>query len=118
MTDYQDFTYEHDIAIFNHSWYIWGKIDFSKTEQGSVWTMNAENIGTHKSESESNKEDKDQESIQLSTTPDPEYQWESDNVTIRHHKREPKGQPFPNRWPQGINKQACMKAKQNKTEIA
>ena len=38
-----------------------------------------------------------QESIQLSTTPDPGYQWESDNVTIRHHKREPKGQPFPSR---------------------
>ena len=41
------------------------------------------------------KEGKDQESIQSSTTPDPGYQWESDNVTIRHHKREPKGQPFP-----------------------
>ena len=32
------------------------------------------------------KEDKDQESIQSSTTPDPGYQWESDNVTTRHHK--------------------------------
>ena len=27
----------------------------------------------------SKKEGKDQESIQSSTTPDPEYQWESDN---------------------------------------
>ena len=35
--------------------------------------------------------------IQSSTTPDPGYQWESDNVTIRHHKREPKGQPFSSR---------------------
>ena len=43
----------------------------------------------------SKKEDKDQESIQSSTRPDPGYQWESDNVTIRHHKREPRGQPFP-----------------------
>ena len=34
----------------------------------------------------SKKEGKDQESIQSSTTPDPRYQWESDNVTIRHHK--------------------------------
>ena len=42
------------------------------------------------------KEDgKDQESIQSSTTPDPGYQWENDNVTIRRHKREPRGQPFP-----------------------
>ena len=32
------------------------------------------------------KKDKDQESIQSSTTPDPGYQWESDNVTTRHHK--------------------------------
>ena len=43
------------------------------------------------------KEDKDQESIQSSTTPDPGYQWESDNFTIRHHKRELMGQPYPSR---------------------
>ena len=43
--------------------------------------------------------------------------WERDNVTIRHHKLEPRGQPFPSRWPQGINKQTCMKAQQNKAEI-
>ena len=35
-----------------------------------------------------------QESIQSSTTPVPGYQWESDNFKIRHHKREPRGQPF------------------------
>ena len=46
---------------------------------------------------ESKKEDKDQESIQLSTTPDPGYQWESDTFTIRLYKREPRGQPFPSR---------------------
>ena len=40
---------------------------------------------------------KDQESTQLSTTPDPGYQWESDKFTARHHKREPRGQPFPSR---------------------
>ena len=45
----------------------------------------------------SKKEGKDQESIQSSTTPCPGYQWESDNFTIRHHKRGPRGQPFPNR---------------------
>ena len=47
--------------------------------------------------SESNKEGKHQESIQSSTTSDPGYQWESDNVTIRLPKREPRGQPFPSR---------------------
>ena len=36
---------------------------------------------------------KDQESIQSSTTPDPE----SDKITIRHHNQEPIGQPFPSR---------------------
>ena len=41
---------------------------------------------------ESKKEGKDQESIQSSTTPDPGYQYESDNFTIRHHKPEPRGQ--------------------------
>ena len=43
------------------------------------------------------KEGKDQESIQSGTTPDPGYQWRSDNFTIRHHKHEPRGQPFPRR---------------------
>ena len=57
----------------------------------------------------SRKDGKDQDSIQSSITPDPGYQWESDDVTIRHHKREPRGQPFPSRRPQGINKQTCMK---------
>ena len=28
---------------------------------------------------------------------DPGYQWESDNVTNRHHKRELSGQPFRSR---------------------
>ena len=37
---------------------------------------------------------KDQESIQSSTTPDPGYQWESDKLTIRHHKQEPRGKSF------------------------
>ena len=43
------------------------------------------------------KEGKDQESIQSSTTHAPGYQWECDNFTIRHHEREPRGQPFPSR---------------------
>ena len=46
---------------------------------------------------QSKKGCKDQESIQSSTTPDPGYQWESDKLTVRHHKREPRGQPFPSR---------------------
>ena len=40
---------------------------------------------------------KDQESIQSSTTPDQGYQWESYKIIVRHHKREPRGQPFPSR---------------------
>ena len=50
-------------------------------------------VGDHKVR----KMGKDQEPIQSNTTPDPGYQWESDNFTIRHHKREPRGQPFPSR---------------------
>ena len=46
---------------------------------------------------ESKKHGKDQKSIQSSTEPDPGYQWESYNVTIRHHKREPRGKLFPSR---------------------
>ena len=36
--------------------------------------------------------------------------WESNKLAIRHHKQEPRGQPFPSRWPQGINKQTHTKA--------
>ena len=41
---------------------------------------------------QSKKDGKDQESIQSSTTPDPGYQWKSNKLTVRHHKRELKGQ--------------------------
>ena len=44
-----------------------------------------------------NNDSKDQESVQSSTTPDPGYQWESDKLTVIHHKREPRGQPFASR---------------------
>ena len=37
---------------------------------------------------QSKKDDKDQESIQSSTTRDPGYQWESNKLTVRHHRRE------------------------------
>ena len=42
---------------------------------------------------QSKKKGKDHLSIQSSTTPDQGYQWESNNFTIRHHKREVS--PFP-----------------------
>ena len=41
---------------------------------------------------QSRKDGKDQESIQSRTTPDPGYQWESNELLVRHHKREPRGQ--------------------------
>ena len=37
----------------------------------------------------------DLESIQSGNTPDPGYQWESNKLTVKHHKREPRDQPFP-----------------------
>ena len=46
---------------------------------------------------QSKKGCKDQESMQSSTIPDPGYQRESNKLTVRHHKREPRGQPFPSR---------------------
>ena len=35
-----------------------------------------------------------QESIQSSNTPDPGLQWESDNVTLRHHNKSQEVSPF------------------------
>ena len=40
----------------------------------------------------SKKDGKDQESIHSSTTPDPGYQWESNKLTVRHHRRELRSQ--------------------------
>ena len=35
--------------------------------------------------------------------------WESDKNTIKHHKQEPRGQPFPNRLPQtAMNRRESM----------
>ena len=51
-------------------------------------------------------EDKDQELIQSSSTPNPEHQmweWQKHNKTL--NTREPWGQPFPSRWLQGCNEQ-------------
>ena len=56
----------------------------------SLNVRTAQNIQSGNSQSK--KEGKDQESIQSSTTPDPGYQCESGNFTIRNHKREPRGQ--------------------------
>ena len=61
---------------------------------------------------------KDQESIQSSTTPDPGYQWESDKLTVRHHKREPRGHMAQiNRRAQRHNKHKTEKHKQKKYSI-
>ena len=48
-------------------------------------------------ESQSKTLGKDHGSIHSSTTPDPGYKWESNKLTVRHHKREPRVQPFPSR---------------------
>ena len=65
------------------------------------------------------KKGKDQESIQSSTTPDPGYQWESHNFSIRHHKLDTRGQPFLSRSSDhkaSINIRA-RKHNKNKTKI-
>ena len=41
---------------------------------------------------QSKKDGKYQESIQSSTTPDQGYQWESNKLTVRHHRRELRSQ--------------------------
>ena len=56
---------------------FFAKINIEKTTDDEI---------QKKKSQQSKKEGKDQESIQSSTTPDPGYQWESDNLTIRHHK--------------------------------
>ena len=59
---------------------------------------------------------KNQELIQSSTTPDPGYQWESDKLTVRHHKREPRGQSFPSRDPKAHIHRRTQRHSKHKTE--
>ena len=71
-------------------------------EATATTAINARNFGSYRIVKQrmlmqSKKDDKDQESIQSSTTPYPGYQWVSKKLTITHHKREPRGQPFPSR---------------------
>ena len=65
----------------------------------------------------SKKKGKDQESIHSSTTPDPGYRWESDSFTIRHHKREPRGQPPADDDHKASINRRTRKHIENKTEI-
>ena len=60
-------------------------IDWDETHQ--------QNKQPNKQSKKEGKDQKDQESIQS----DPGYKWESNKLTIRHHKREPRDQPFPRR---------------------
>ena len=41
----------------------------------------------------------------FSTTPDPGYHMGNDKNIIKHHKEEPRGQPFRSKRPQGSNEQ-------------
>ena len=52
----------------------------------------SESINIGEGLKQSKKDGKDQESIQSITTPDPGYQWGSNKLTVRHHKRELRGQ--------------------------
>ena len=61
---------------------------FSKISTTS--TSESNNIGDWLIQSK--KDGKDQESIQSSTTPDSGYQWESNKLTVRHHRRELRSQ--------------------------
>ena len=47
------------------------------------------------SDTEIKKDSKDQDSIQTSTTPFPGYQMGKQQNHNKHHKQEPRGQPFP-----------------------
>ena len=92
--------YPHQLSVFGYLYLYHICITACHHQDRCALEMFEILLHVHKSK----EEDKDQESIQSSTTPDPGYQWESNKLTIRHHKREPRGQPFPSRRPQAIKK--------------
>ena len=63
----------------------------------------------------SKKDGKDQEKIQSSTTSDQGYHMGKKQKYNKHHQQEPRGQPFPSRWPQGSNEQV-RKHEKHKTQ--
>ena len=80
----------------SNPWYLENVSVIKSVESSSLIEFSC-TIKTKVLAEESKKKGKDHELIQSSTTPDPGYQLESDNFTIRHHKRGPRGQPFPSR---------------------
>ena len=66
---------------------------------------------------QSKKEGKDQESIQSSTTPDPGYPWESNKLTIRHHKESQEVSPFPAGDHKATINRPAQKGNKHTTEI-
>ena len=66
---------------------------------------------------QSRKEGKDQESIQSSTTPDPGYQWESDNLKFDITNRSQEVSPFPAGDQKALINRHARKQNKNKTEI-
>ena len=75
------------------TYFLWQTFDFSLMQNKSMpqLVIKASLMKNQKSASNSNKskkDGKDQESIQSSITPDPEYQRENNNFSIRHHKHQ------------------------------
>ena len=84
--------YPHQLSVFGYL-YLYHICMVCHHQDRRALEMFEILLHVHKSK----EEDKDKELIQSSTTPDPGYQWESNKLTIRHHKREPRVQPFPSR---------------------
>ena len=81
-------------------WYCARLTPSRNTALGSGCFCNSAFLLRQRSESNNNgdwllqskKDGNDQESIQSSTTPDPGYQWESNKLTVRHHRLELRSQ--------------------------
>ena len=81
-------------------WYCVRLTPSRNTALGSVCFCNSTFLLRQRSESnnigdwliQSKKDGNDQEPVQSSTTPDPGYQWESNKLTVRHHRQELRSQ--------------------------
>ena len=80
------------------SHFVWYGVTMFKTQQLKVIRLQRSGIDT----------------IKYHTRPRiPMGKWQTYR---RHHKREPRGQPFPSRWPQSTYKQTRTKHSKHKTE--
>ena len=89
------------VAFLGHTYFLFDKIARRQRVVNFIKRPNSVEVDQdlHRLSipNKSKKGGKDQETIQLSSTPDPGYHKGNRQKYNKHHHQEPRGQPFPSR---------------------